>query len=79
MKVPNRQASDLRRKHLREKILKMRTLSNDSLNSQANAKRGSPFQLIPYPWSIEMLGLPGQKLEINDFDNTIVGSSATLP
>jgi len=37
MKDSKRQASELRERLLRDKILKMRTLSNDSLNSQANA------------------------------------------
>lgn len=37
MKDPKRQANELREKLLREKIKKMRTLSTDSVNAQANA------------------------------------------
>lgn len=37
-KDPRRQASELREKLLREKIKKMRTLSTDSMNAQANAQ-----------------------------------------
>jgi hypothetical protein len=36
MKDPKRQASELREKLLKEKIKKMRTLSTDSINAQAN-------------------------------------------
>jgi hypothetical protein len=37
IKDPQRQASELREKLLREKIKKMRTSSIDSLDAQANA------------------------------------------
>ena len=36
-KDPKREAQELREKLLREKIKKMRTLSTDSVNAQANA------------------------------------------
>lgn len=37
MKDSRRQASEMREKLLRDKIKKMRTLSTDSVNAQANA------------------------------------------
>jgi len=37
MQDPKRQARELKEKLLRDKILKMRAASNESLNSQANA------------------------------------------